>query len=116
MSLASNKKISKLDAGYSESGKNSIEKTEYRCSKCKFNLGDERSCHIVEGKINNEHGISKFLSPKGDGILPGDIAWNFIKRSRRKLSHEEGYVIDKGAGISMQRLQILHVLSQLSIN
>ena len=95
--LASNKKITKIDAGYSESEKNSIDSAEYRCSKCKFNLGDERSCHIVEGKINNEHGISKFFSPKGDGMLPGDIVWNFIKKSGRKLSREEGYVIDKGA-------------------
>jgi hypothetical protein len=95
--LSSNKKISKLDAGYSESGRNAIEKTQCRCSKCKFNLGDERSCHIVDRKINNEHGISKFFSPKGDGMLPGDIVWNFVKKSGRKLSHEEGYVIDKGA-------------------
>lgn len=95
--LTSNKKISKHDAGYSEIGRDDIKKTECRCSKCKFNLGDEYSCHIVEGKINNIHGISKFFSPKGDGMLPGDIVWTFIKKSGRKLNFEEGYVIDKGA-------------------
>ena len=92
--LTSNKKISKLDAGYSEIERDDIEKSEYRCS---INLGNEKSCHVVEGKINNEHGTSKFFSPKGNGMLPGDIVWNFIKKSGRKLSHEEGYVIDKGA-------------------
>jgi hypothetical protein len=65
-----------------------------RCVK--FNLGDEKRCHIVEGKIAN-NGISKFFSPKGDGMLPGDIVWDFIKKTGRKLDFEEGYVIDKGA-------------------
>jgi len=67
------------------------------CSKCKFNLADEKKCHIVEGEINNEHGISKFFSAKGEGMLPGDIVWNFVKKTGRKLKYEEGYVIENGA-------------------
>jgi hypothetical protein len=65
--------------------------------KCKFNLPDEKICHIVEGDINNEYGISKFFSPKGEGMLPGDIVWDFVKKTGRKLNYEEGYVISKGA-------------------
>jgi hypothetical protein len=59
-------------------------------------LGDEKKCHIVEGEIN-DYGISKFFSPKGDGMLPGDIVWDFIKKTGRKLDYNEGYVIDEGA-------------------
>jgi hypothetical protein len=59
-------------------------------------LGDEKKCHIVEGEIN-DYGISKFFSPKGDGMLPGDIVWDFIKNTGRKLDYNEGYVIDEGA-------------------
>lgn len=99
--LTSKKKMSQSDAGYKETGREDSNKEEGRgetkCSKCKFNLGDEKHCHIVEGEINNEYGISKFFSPKGDGMLPGDIVWNFIKKTGRKLGYEEGYVIDKGA-------------------
>ena len=34
---------------------------------------------------------------KGDGMLPGDIAWDFIKKTGKKLRYEEGSVIPKGA-------------------
>ena len=94
--LASKKKISKSEADYREI-QNYTDKTEHRCSKCKFNLGDEKSCHVVEGEINNYNGISKFFSPKGVGMLPGDIVWDFIKKGGRKLNYEEGYIIDEGA-------------------
>jgi hypothetical protein len=94
--LRSGKKISKSEANYREQTDNS-EKNGQACIKCKFNLPDEKSCHIVEGDINNEHGISKFFSPKGEGMLPGDIVWDFIKKTGRKLNYEEGYVIGKGA-------------------
>ena len=30
-------------------------------------------------------------------MLPGDIVWNFIKKTGRKLKYEEGYVIENGA-------------------
>jgi hypothetical protein len=66
------------------------------CIRCKFNLGDEKKCHVVEGEIN-DYGLSKFFSPKDDGMLPGDIVWDFIKKTGRKLEYEEGYVIDEGA-------------------
>jgi hypothetical protein len=51
----------------------------------------------TEGKINNEYGISNFFSPKGDGMLPGDIVWDFIKKTGRKLEYNEGHVIGNGA-------------------
>ena len=93
--LNSGKKISKIDANYREQTDNN--ENGQACMKCKFNLPDEKVCHIVEGDINNEHGISKFFSPKGEGMLPGDIVWHFVKKTGRKLNYEEGYVIGKGA-------------------
>ena len=93
--LNSGKKISKSEANYREQTDNN--ENGQACMKCKFNLPDEKICHIVEGDINNEHGISKFFSPKGEGMLPGDIVWHFVKKTGRKLNYEEGYVIGKGA-------------------
>ena len=101
--LSSKKKMTKDKAGYKEIEK--IEATKstknynnnQACIKCKFNLPDEKKCHIVEGEINNEYGISNYFSPKGDGMLPGDVVWDFIKKTGRKLEYEEGHVIGKGA-------------------
>ena len=93
--LNSGKKISKIEANYREQTDN--DENGQACMKCKFNLPDEKICHIVEGDINNEHGISKFFSPKGEGMLPGDIVWDFVKKTGRKLNYEDGYVIGKGA-------------------
>jgi hypothetical protein len=84
----------KSEADYREQESSSPETS--KCTVCKFNLADEKKCHIVEGEITN-NGISKFFSPKGDGMLPGDIVWDFIKKTGRKLECEEGYVISKGA-------------------
>ena len=98
--LSSKQKISKEEANYQEKKPNEIQNKEdplsSSCIKCKFNLGDEKKCHVVEGEIN-DYGLSKFFSPKGDGMLPGDIVWDFIKKTGRKLEYEEGYVIDEGA-------------------
>ncbi len=90
--LNTKRKISKKLADYS----NNVHEGE-TCVKCKFNLGDEGNCHIVEGKIDNERGISKFFSPKGHGMLPGDIVWCHVKKTGKKLEYEEGYIIDEGA-------------------
>jgi hypothetical protein len=96
--LNSKKKIPKSEANYQEEKRQGeISKTEHKCSKCKFNLGDENRCHVVEGEINNDFGISNYFSPKGTGMLPGDIVWDFIKNTGRKLDYDEGYVIDEGA-------------------
>ena|SRR5918911_2115293 len=98
--LESKKKIAKEEAGYKER-ENKEDKTvngnNQICVKCKFNLPNEKKCHIVEGQINNEHGVSKFFSPKGDGMLPGDIVWDFLKKTGSKLEYNEGHVISKGA-------------------
>jgi hypothetical protein len=101
--LNSKKKMTKQEAGYREQdgrkANNSSDNNNYNkhaCIKCKFNLPDEKNCHIVEGEINNQYGISNFFSPKGDGMLPGDIVWDFIKKTGRKLEYEEGHVIGKG--------------------
>lgn len=91
--LYNKKKISKDEANYVENE----EPRDQSCIKCKFNLGDEGKCHVVEGKINNAKGISKFFSAKGDGMLPGDIVWMYVKESGKKLKYEEGYVIEEGA-------------------
>ena len=83
---------------------------------CKFNLGEEKKCHIVEGEIAN-NGLSKFFSPKGDGMLPGDIVWDFIKKTGRKLDYEEGYVINKGAeGFQCKECKILHVFGKMPLD
>ena len=105
--LKSKKKMTKEEAGYKGQEKNENEETinynnynnnnSQSCIKCKFNLPDENKCHIVEGEIDNEYGVSTFFSPKGDGMLPGDIVWDFIKKIGRKLEYEEGHVIGKGA-------------------
>ena len=95
--LSSGKKISKEEAEYREDQRKDSGPDKPVCRKCKFNLADEKKCHIVEGEINNEHGISKFFSAKGEGMLPGDIVWNFVKKTGRKLKYEEGYVIENGA-------------------
>ena len=92
--LSSKRKVSKSEADYRRQESSSPETS--KCTVCKFNLADEKKCHIVEGEITN-NGISKFFSPKGDGMLPGDIVWDFIKKTGRKLDYEEGYVINKGA-------------------
>lgn len=103
--LESRKKMTKEEARYTEQhekdtaneNERSAQAKQNTCVKCKFNLPEEHKCHIVEGFISNERGISKFFSPKGDGMLPGDIVWDFIKKTGRKLEYEEGDPIDNGA-------------------
>jgi hypothetical protein len=96
--LSSDKKISKIEAEYREQRKkDNADPGKPVCRKCKFNLGDEKQCHVVEGEINNEYGFSKFFLAKGEGMLPGDIVWIFIKKTGRKLNYEQGYVIEEGA-------------------
>jgi hypothetical protein len=94
--LISGKKLSKKEANYREEY-NEDTKNSQSCVKCKFNLADEKMCHVVEGEVNNDLGISNYFSPKNDGMLPGDIVWEFIKKTGKKLKYEEGHVIEKGA-------------------
>jgi hypothetical protein len=94
--LLSGKKLSKKEANYREEY-NENTKDIQSCIKCKFNLADEKMCHVVEGQVNNDLGISNYFSPKGDGMLPGDIVWEFVKKTGIKLKYEEGHVIGKGA-------------------
>jgi hypothetical protein len=94
--LATGKKITKEEANYKKQETLSQD-DQQSCIKCKFNLPDEKKCHIVDGEIDNEYGISKFFSAKGDGMPPGDIVWDFIKKTGKKLKYEDGYVIPKGA-------------------
>ena len=100
--LRTRKKLSKEEANYREKQERQYDiKTNdgssQACIKCKFNLPDEKMCHIVEGEVSNERGVSNYFSPKGEGMLPGDIVWEFVKKTGRKLTYEEGHVIDKGA-------------------
>ena len=91
--LYTKKKITKREAKY----RRQKAKSAQSCVRCKFNLGDEGKCHVVGGMIDNEWGISRFFSPKGDGMLPGDIVWELAKDTSRKLTYREGHVISKGA-------------------
>jgi hypothetical protein len=93
--LATSKKMTREEASYRIQDK--IPPEGQSCIKCKFNLPAEKKCHIVEGEIDTERGISKFFSPKGSGMLPGDIVWDFVKKTGKKLRYEEGHVIEKGA-------------------
>jgi hypothetical protein len=93
--LKTGQKVSKNKASYGEQQQQSYDNERNRkpsCDKCKFNLPAEQLCHVVEGKIYNEHGISRYFSPRGDGMLPGDIAWHHVKKSG-KLYYEKGRVI-----------------------
>lgn len=89
--LLSKRKVGKKEAQYR------LQTSAQSCVKCKFNLGDERKCHVVGGLVDNERGISKFFSPKGDGMLPGDVVWELVKDRGKKLAYREGHVISKGA-------------------
>lgn len=89
--LAQRKKVSREQARYR------VQQSSSSCVQCKFNLGDEEKCHVVRGKIDNEHGMSKYYSPKGAGMLPGDIVWEHVKSAGKKLAYAEGHVIKKGA-------------------
>ncbi|TVP41914.1 hypothetical protein [Candidatus Nitrosocosmicus arcticus] len=99
--LLTGKKISKVEAGYKERRREQggIDQTQQQtsCDKCKFNLPAEKLCHIVEGEVNNEEGISKYFSPRGHGMLPGDILWHYVNQKGEKLNYEKGRVIDEAA-------------------
>ncbi len=97
--LSTGKKVSKAEASYREQQQNKHHSQFYSkqssCDKCKFNLPAEQLCHIVEGHVNNEKGISKYFSPKGHGMLPGDIVWDFMKKGGEKLDYKSGRVINE---------------------
>ncbi|HYO06999.1 MAG TPA: hypothetical protein VER14_08445 [Phototrophicaceae bacterium] len=99
--LKTGKKISKTEAGYREQQQHEYLSQKDReqqqqppsCDKCKFNLPAEQVCHIVEGNVNNDKGISDHFSPRGHGMLPGDIVWDYVKKSGEKLDYNTGRVI-----------------------
>ena len=95
--LRTGAKVSKDEANYREqqSYKDKQGNSEQSCDICKFNLPAERICHIVDGKVNNEHGISRYYAPKGEGMLLGDIVWDFEKKTGKKLDYSMGYVINE---------------------
>jgi hypothetical protein len=93
--LVTGKKMTKEEASYGI--RDEILPDGQSCDKCKFNLPAEKRCHIVEGEIDIERGVSKLFSPKGSGMLPGDIVWDFVKKTGKKLRYQEGHVIEEGA-------------------
>ena len=94
--LRTGKKVSKSEANYREQKNGDFKKDKkHSCDKCKFNLPAEQMCHIVEGNVNNDIGISNYFSPKGYGMLPGDIIWDQIKKNGGKLDYEKGRVINE---------------------
>ncbi len=97
--LMTGEKKSKIEAGYVERSREQwnigYTKQQGSCDECKFNLPAEKLCHIVEGRVNNEEGISKFFSPRGHGMLPGDILWHYVNQRGEKLDHEKGRVINE---------------------
>jgi hypothetical protein len=97
--LLTGRKMSKQQANYMEieNYDNTRQNNRKSCDKCKFNLPAEQICHIVEGHVNNEKGISKYFSPKGYGMLPGDIVWKFIKKRGQKLNFKNAYVINEAS-------------------
>jgi hypothetical protein len=93
--LVTGEKMTKEEASYGI--RKAIPPDGQSCDKCKFNLPAEKKCHIVEGEIDIEHGVSKLFSPRGSGMLPGDIVWDFVRKTGKKLRYEEGHVIEEGA-------------------
>ena len=95
--LRTGDKVSKDEADYREQhdDKDNQGDGQQSCGKCKFNLPAEQICHIVEGIVDNEHGTSKYYAPKGEGMLPGDIVWDFVKKSGKKLDYSDGHVINE---------------------
>lgn len=66
--LRTGKKVSMVEASYREQQKTDNDNQKDRgnsCDKCKFNLPAEQLCHIVEGNVNNENGISRYFSQEG---------------------------------------------------
>ena len=61
--LNSKKKMTKQESGY-RLDRSKTNNYDHACITCKFNLPDEKNCHIVEGEINNENGISNFFLQK----------------------------------------------------
>src|SRR6266542_4259147 len=57
---------------------------------------DEKNMLMQDAALFRVLSSGKKIS-KEEGMLPGDIVWNFIKKMGRKLKYEEGYVIEKGA-------------------
>lgn len=49
--------------------------------------------HIVEGRVNNEEGISKKISPRDTECHQGDIPWHYVNQRSEKLDYEKGRVI-----------------------
>jgi hypothetical protein len=86
--LVTGKKMTKEEASYRILDE--IPPDDQSCDKCKFNLPAEKKCHIVEGEIDIERGISKFFSPKGSGMLPGDIVWDFVKKIVKNFVTKKG--------------------------
>jgi hypothetical protein len=95
--LQAKRKIAKRKAEYRRQTDNDASLIANSCVKCKFNLGDEGKCHVVGGTVDNERGLSKFFSPKGHGMLPGDVVWLYVKHGGKKLKYKEGHIIKKGA-------------------
>ena len=93
------KKLTKEEAGYLElqNSKDKIAQNRQSCDKCKFNLPAEQICHIVEGYVHNERGISKYFSPKGYGMLPGDIVWDYVRKTGKKLNFKTAFVINEAS-------------------
>jgi hypothetical protein len=97
--LRTGKKITKEEANYGElqNGYGNPRDGKQSCGSCKFNLPAEQICHIIEGNINNENGMSKYFAPRGYGMLPGDIVWDFIRKGGKKLDFQSGHVINEAA-------------------
>jgi hypothetical protein len=97
--LRTGKKITKEEANYGElqNGYENPRDEKQSCGSCKFNLPAEQICHIIEGNINNENGMSKYFAPRGYGMLPGDIVWDFIRKGGKKLDFQSGHVINEAA-------------------
>ncbi len=97
--LRTGKKITKEEANYGElqNGCENPRDEKQSYGSCKFNLPAEQICHIIEGNINNENGMSKYFAPRGYGMLPGDIVWDFIRKGGKKLDFQSGHVINEAA-------------------
>ncbi len=86
-------KLAKADAKYSGTGGT----TGHSCADCKFFIELDTKCFITEGNIVSQGVCSHFTSwEKQREPFPGDVAWEYVKKTSQKLNWKEGYVILKG--------------------
>jgi len=91
--LRQRRKIPQPEARYSENAG----RPGGRCGDCKFFIELDKKCFVTDGKIV-EDGVCEYFTSweTSREPLPGDLVWEDVKKTGKKLTWREGYVILKG--------------------